>query len=268
MTRTSTSDPGTNDSVIFTISTSSGSPSSSHVIGIAPYVKISPSGVKYVDASSLSASEKGKLISTAFNNGKNPIPVITDPSVSLDVQNIADATLKLKDMKSAFDGVATDSAAARDSYYAAAITMAAKLQTDPNAAGTDIYQDAALDILKAMSGTKGFRGGTAMVEQVRSTFPQRTDTQPVIDTKIANMQKLINDRQTGLIGSPSAGDQHIIDAKNAESDLTDSINSVKITNPQMYTQASTMFTSTNPLTGQPYEPSDILQAFPELGPKN
>ena len=198
---------------------------------VAPYVKISPSGVKYIDVSALSAAEKGKIQKAAYNNGVNPIPVITDPSAALDVQNIADATAKLQDMKSAFDGVTADSAAARDTYYAAAITMANKLQTDPNAVGLDIYQDAALDILKAMSGTKGFRGGTSMVNAVKASFPTRTDTQAVVDTKIANMQKLIDDRQTSLIGNPSTGDQAIIDAVNVKNKPTgDLINSILSTN--------------------------------------
>jgi len=116
-----------------------------------------------------------------------------------------------------------------------------------------------------MSGTKGFRGGTSMVQQVKDTFPQKTDTTAVVNQKIDNMQKLINDRQTGLIGKPNASDQAIIDAKNSEANLTTNLNNIKTTNPTIWSAASKMFTSLNPTSGQPYSASDILQAFPELG---
>lgn len=232
---------------------------------VAPYVKISESGVKYIDASGLSAAEKGKIIHDAYNGGINPIPVITDASMALDVNNITDATLKLKDMRDTFTANTAESATQRNLYFAAAQTIAKKLQTDPNVVGLDIYQDAALDILKAMSGTKGFRGGTSMVEQVKASFPKATDTQDVVNQKIDNMQKLIDDRQTGLIGNPSPGDQAIIDAKNNENNLATNLNNIKTTNPTLWGAATKMFTSLNPLTGQPYGADDVLQAFPELG---
>ncbi len=231
---------------------------------VAPYVKVAPNGVKYVDASGLSPTEKATLIKTAYNGGNNPIPVITDPSFALDVSNIQDATLKLKDIKEAFDGMTAGSPAARNFYYAAAMTMAKKLQTNPDAAASTVYEDAALDILKAMSGTKGFRGGASIVEQVKSTFPTVTDTQATADQKIENMQKLMDDRLTGLVGKPTASDQLLIDHKNAENNITTNINSLKTTDPNIYKTVTTMFTSLNPSTGQPYTTDDILMAFPQL----
>lgn len=192
---------------------------------VAPYTHISPNGVKYIDASALTPTERAQVMKDAYNGGVNPISVITNPNQALDVSNIADATLKLADIKKVFDGLTTDSAAARDTYYAAAITMAKKLQTDPNAAAADVYEDAALDILKAMSGTQGFRGGASMVDMVKSTFPQKTDTTATVDQKIANMQSLINDRETGLLGKPSASDQLIIDAANAQGNITNFVSS-------------------------------------------
>lgn len=198
---------------------------------VAPNVKISSNGVKYIDASSLTPAEKGKLTTAAYNGGVNPIPVITDPSKSLDVSNIEDANLKIADMKATFDSIGADSATQRNLYFAAAQTIAKALQTNPNVVAADVYQDAALDILKAMSGTKGFRGGASMVDQVKETFPKATDTKDVIDQKIANMQKLIDDRQVSLIGKPSVGDQAIIDAVNqkkqaATSSTPDLINNI------------------------------------------
>lgn len=206
---------------------------------VAPYVKISPSGVKYVDASALSAAEKGKIITEAYNNGVNSIPVITDASANLDVSNIADATLKLQDMKNAFDPQVAGSAAQRDLYYAGAIKMASALQTNPAATGLDTYQDTALDILKAMSGTKGFRGGSSMVDSVKASFPQKTDTQAVVDQKIANMQKLIDDRQVSLIGKPSTSDQLLIDNNTAKNTINDYVKNT----PQQAEQVAQLYTT-------------------------
>lgn len=228
---------------------------------VAPYVKISPSGVKYVDVSSLSAAEKGKIVKDAFNNGVNPIPVITDPTFALDVSNISDATLKLNDMKNTFDSITTDSAAKRDTYYAAAITMASKLQTDPNAVASDVYQDAALDVLKAMSGTKGFRGGASMVDAVKASFPNKTDTQQVVDQKIANMQKLLNDREVGLVGKPSASDQFIIDSANAEKTLIDYGNK----NPSAQADIIAMETKPDPVLGRVMTHDEVVQYLKATG---
>lgn len=54
------------------------------------------------------------------------------------------------------------------------------------------------------------------------------------------------------------------DTQRSESNLTTQLNSLKTTNPKLYTSASSMFTSINPETGQPYSAEDVLQAFPEL----
>lgn len=227
---------------------------------VAPYVKIAPNGVKYIDASGLTPAEKGKIKVDAYNNGTNPIPVITDPSFALDVSNINDATLKLQDMKTAFDAQTAGNAAERDTYFSAAIKMASALQTNPDAAALDTYQDTALDILKAMSGTKGFRGGTSMVDQVKATFPKKTDTQDVVDQKIANMQKLIDDRQTGLIGKPNASDQLIIDGKKAD-DTIKSIAGQGANQQKKINDDADIFQKT---FGKQPTSAELLQAFPEL----
>lgn len=182
---------------------------------IAPYVSFSNNGVKYVDLSAFAGTptEKNQAVNDAYAAGYK---VITYKNTALDVQNITDAMSKLGDIKTAFDGITTDSAAARDSYYSAAITLAKELQTNPDAAASGVYQDAALDVLKALSGTQGFRGGTSMVAAVQNTFPQNTDTTAVADQKIANIQKLITDRENALVGQPSAADQLLIDSQQAK----------------------------------------------------
>lgn len=191
---------------------------------IAPYVQFSANGVKYVDLSTAEGTptEKAQMVADAQAAGYR---VITNKATATDVQNITDASSKLADMKTAFDANNSGNAAQRDSYLSA-ITWAGKaLQTNPNAVGTDEYQDAALDILKAISGTQGFRGGASIVQQVKASFPQNTDTQAIVNSKIATLQQLIDTRQTALVGVPSASDQLLIDGNTAQNSLTDFVTS-------------------------------------------
>lgn len=187
---------------------------------IAPYVQFSANGVKYVDLSTAEGTptEKAQMVADAQAAG---FKVITNKATGTDVQNITDASAKLADMKAAFDANNSGNAAKRDSYSAAIEWAAKALQTNPAAVGTNEYQDTALDILKALSGTQGFRGGASIIDQVKSTFPQNTDTQAVVDSKIATLQKLLGDRETALVGTPSASDQLLISGNQAQGSLTD-----------------------------------------------
>lgn len=230
---------------------------------IAPYVNFASNGVKYVDMSSFAGTptEKNQAVQDAQNAGYK---VVTNKNTALDIQNITDANAKLDDMQKAFSGITQDSATSRALYGAAITKMAKAFQTNPNVVGADIYQDAALDILKAMSGVQGFRGGASIVQQVKDTFPSATDTTTSANAKINTIRSLISDRENALVGKPSSSDQLLITQKNNENNLTQNLNSIKTTNPKIYSAASTMFTSVNPDTGQPYSAADILQAFPEL----
>lgn len=185
---------------------------------VAPYMSVASNGVRYVDLSGFKGTptEANQAVSDAQAAG---LKVIVNKNSALDVQNITDAMSKLDRIKNAFLGIASDGAAQRDLYQAAFTTMASKLQTDPNATASNVYQDAALDVLKAMSGTQGFRGGASIVQQVKDTFPKNTDTKDVVNQKIANMQGLIQDRETALIGKPSASDQALIDGASAKNSV-------------------------------------------------
>lgn len=187
---------------------------------VAPYASVSSNGTKYVDMSSFAGTptEKNAAIADAYAAG---FKVITNKNTALDLTNISDANAKLADMKTAFDATNAGDAATRNTYAAAALKAAKLFQTNPDAVGNDVYTDAALDILKAISGSQGFRGGQSIIDQVKATFPQTTDTQAVVDSKIANITKLISDRETALVGKPSAADQAIIDGKQHQDAITD-----------------------------------------------
>jgi len=236
---------------------------------IAPYVAFASNGVKYVDMSAFKGTptEANAAVADAQAAGYK---VITNKNIALDIQNIADATSKLQTIKSAFDGITTDSAAARDSYYSAAITMAKELQTNPDAAASGVFQDAALDVLKAISGTQGFRGGASMVQAVQSTFPSNTDTKAVADQKIANISKLMTDREQALVGTPSASDKLLIDGTKASGAVDTYIqNNAKGTNS---ITGKSVSDAINTLTGLNMSDSDIIayiqdpsHGFPNYG---
>lgn len=172
---------------------------------IAPYVGFGTNGAKYVDLSDFAGTptEKNQAVQDAENAGYK---VITNKNSALDLVNIQNATSNLSSMKDAFDANAPDSASARDTYKAQLNNLESFLQTNPSAAAIDTYNDTALDILKAISGVQGFRGGAAAIENVKETLPQLTDTKAVADQKIANIETLIGNRQNALIGPPSASD--------------------------------------------------------------
>lgn len=180
---------------------------------VAPYVQFADNGVKYVDLSAFKGTptEANVAVQDAQKAGYK---VITNKNSALDVQNITDAMAKLRDMKDAFSQANAGNATQRDLFMAGVNSLENALQSNTQLAGVSVYQDIALDVLKAMSGTQGFRGGTSMVSSVQSTFPKITDTADVANAKIDNIMKLIDDRQTSLIGKPSASDQALIDAQN------------------------------------------------------
>lgn len=226
---------------------------------IAPYVAFANNGVRYVDLSNFKGTptEANQAVNDAQRAGYK---VITNKNTAIDIQNIADANAKLADMKDAFDGITSDSATKRDLYGAALVTMAKALQTDPNASASDVYQIAALDILKAVSGTQGFRGGASMVQSVERIFPKNTDTTPTADQKIANIVKLLDDRETILVGKPDASTQAIIDGKKQQDSV---INYVK-TNPDQAEKVAGL-AGQKKADGTIWTPQDVYDYLKQAG---
>lgn len=230
---------------------------------IAPYVDFASNGVKYVDLSGFAGTptEKNAAVNTAQQAGYR---VITNKNTAADVQNISNALANLDSIQAAFDANNAGDVIQRNTYGAALSKLNKFLQTNPDSAAIDTFQDSGLDILKAISGIQGFRGGSSVIQQVKDTLPQITDTKAVVDQKVANIKNLITNRESVLVGQPSASDALLLKAKQDESSLTTNLQSIKTTNPSVFTAASNMYTSVNPDTGQPYTAADILQAFPEL----
>lgn len=62
----------------------------------------------------------------------------------------------------------------------------------------------------------------------------------------------------------STGDEIIKTQQQEEDTVNSGLNKIKVSNPTLYKTASSMWTSVNPTTGNPYTAGEILQAFPEL----
>lgn len=225
---------------------------------IAPYVGFATNGVKYVDMSTFAGTptEKNAAIADAQAAGYK---IITNKNTALDMQNISNATSNLQLMKDAFDKDAPDSATARNTYAAALEGLNKYLQTGDEAAlGT--YGDTALDILKAISGVQGFRGGTAAIANVKETLPQIGDTQTIVDKKIANIQGLIDSRETALVGKPSLADQNLIDNANAKT----SVNTYIQNNPDQAETVAKLYEVQNP-DGSPVTDADVYAYLKQAG---
>ena len=66
------------------------------------------------------------------------------------------------------------------------------------------------------------------------------------------------------VGATSTTQNVIQTTAQQDTTVQNGLKAIKTSNPTLYSAASKMYTSMNPATGQPYTPSDILQAFPEL----
>lgn len=202
---------------------------------IAPYANFASNGTKYVDLSSFAgtASEKNDAVNQAQAAGYK---VITNANTALDLKNIQNAQSNLQDMQDAFDPDAPDNAIDRDTYAAGLESLDSYLQTG-NEASLTVYGDTALDVLKAISGVQGFRGGAAAIANVKETLPQIGDSQTIVNGKIANIQKLISNRETALVGAPSPSDQLLVQGAQA----TQTVNTYVSSHPDQANNISAMY---------------------------
>lgn len=215
---------------------------------IAPYVGFATNGAKYVDLSSFAGTptEKNEAVQDAESSGYK---VITNKNTALDLVNITNAKSNLQSMKDAFDPNSADNAAARDTYKAQLNNLSSFLQTNPDEAAIGTFNDTALDILKAVSGVQGFRGGASAIEQVRETLPQITDTKAVVDQKISNIETLINNRESAIVGKPSASDALIDQNAKAQSSVNDYVK----TNPDQAASIAKLYNVPGATDAQVYQ---------------
>lgn len=168
-------------------------------VDVAPYYNVSSNGKEYIDASKLqgTTAEKKSIIDQAQKAGYK---VILDASTANDLSNIKDANDKLDSIDTIISGIAQPNALARTFGGYGMTQLSTFFQSDPQKAAAGALQSVGLDILKAMSGVKGFRGNASVVQQVTDHLPKITDTVDVVNQKINYIKTLITDRENALVG--------------------------------------------------------------------
>jgi hypothetical protein len=198
VTATNTADASSGNT---TVPVQNGDGSTTNVpANVAPYYNTSHSGVGYVDASTLqgTAAQKTAIVNQAQAAG---LKVITNKDQAVDLFNIGDANNKLNTVMSTLSSIDQPGAVQRDTYGLLGSTAASYLQTDSQKAAAGALSSIGTDILKALQGVQGSRMSQAAVANITKELPTIYDTDAVVQTKVANLQKLLNDREDALLGS-------------------------------------------------------------------
>ena len=221
----------------------------------APYYNTSHSGVGYIDASSLqgTAAEKKAIIDAAQAAG---IKVITNKNNAADLQNISTALEDADTIQKTFTDIATSDPTSRAMYEAGTNTLSEFLQADPNKAAAGVFNSVSLDMLKAVSGIQGFRGGQSIVTAVQKDLPTITDTIATVKQKMDNFRTLIQNREDALVGKNSAG--KLVDQQKQDKQ---SVTDYGTSNPSARDAITKMLSTVNTKTGQPFTYSQIKKAL-------
>lgn len=165
---------------------------------LAPYLNTSASGVPYVDLSAVTGSDKNALAQIAARNGAK---VIFNPNTAADLDNIKNAYSNLDTISETMKSLTSPSAFQRFLIDKHLHGLEAMFQTDPQKAAAHALNDSALDLLKAISGTQGFRGNQAAINQIKDSLPTITDTTDTAAAKLKNVRALISNREDALVGA-------------------------------------------------------------------
>ncbi len=167
---------------------------------VAPYYNTSHSGVGYVDASSMegTAAQKTAIINQAQASG---LKVITNKNTATDLFNIGDANNKLDTVLSTLQGIDQPDWVSRLAFGLGATKLAVSTQSSSAQAASGALSSIGTDVLKAMQGVQGSRMSQAAVANITKELPTVYDTQATVQTKVQNLQKLLNDRENAILGT-------------------------------------------------------------------
>lgn len=180
---------------------------------ILPYANQTASGVKYIDASTIqgTASQKNAIVNAAQAAGYK---VITNKNEAADLTNIQNAYSNLDTIDSTFSSITSPSALSRVFNNVGLNQAAVYLQTDPQKAASTALNDSALDLLKAISGTQGFRGNQAAIAQIKDNLPTIYDDTQTAQTKTQNVRTLIQNREDAIVGGNGIGSTNTSQSSN------------------------------------------------------
>lgn len=169
---------------------------------LAPYTHVSGNGTTYVDLSSgLTPTQSAKYAQIASANG---LPVILNKNEAADLTNIQNAYSNLKTMSDTFSNLSQPGALSRVIHNLGLTQFETLAQTNPQKAAAGVLQEAASDLLKAISGVQGGRMSQAVIDQIRQGLPTVYDTKDVAIQKITNVHQLIANREEAIVGKPPA----------------------------------------------------------------
>lgn len=219
--------------------------------------------------------DQKNLIATAVNNGEDPLTVIKNNAKNIMGQTEATTVTKYETAKSSLQDIQNN----LNEFYAkggSTNIFSGNLEKAINNLGevkNPELVDLATQIQANLQVYRNAVSGTAFSEQegkdIASIFPGINKTEGLNKSILEGRMKAFDSTIDGTYKS-ALGDAYTklktLDesGKDTEQKVVTGLNIIKTSNPQIYKAASSMYTTTNPTTGQPYTASDILQAFPEL----
>ena len=157
--------------------------------------KTTASGQKYLDMTNLKGPEAELLSKQALAAG---IP-LADKSTSTALSAIDTARQNQQFMLDQI-GKKLASGAPSRLWYGPANTIEKMAQTDPTMAAIGDYRSAAIQSMRAVAGSGGLRINQAEIKQATDNdIPNLTDTLPVAQQKLKNMQAFLDHTESGLL---------------------------------------------------------------------
>jgi hypothetical protein len=190
----------TNEANANTAKTQADASAENSATSLMPYLSQTSTGAPYVDLSSVSATERGKLAQVAAANG---VQVITNTNEAADLTNITNAYSDLDTMQSTLSGLTSPNPISRLANNFGLNPIATALQTDPQKTAASTLQDAGLDLFKAISGVQGFRGNSSILQQIKENLPSIYDTTDTATQKLSIVRQLIQNRENAIVTPPS-----------------------------------------------------------------
>jgi hypothetical protein len=162
---------------------------------VGSMVRTTMAGNKYVDATQLSGPQASIVKQQALEAG---IPVVNKETAN-SLEEIDTAKQNLQYMNDQI-GKKLAAGAGERLWYGPKNTLQKISQDDPDFGAIGTYRNAAIQAMRAVAGAKGLRINKAEVQlAIDNDIPSLTDTLPVAQAKLRNMDAFLNDSENSLL---------------------------------------------------------------------
>lgn len=162
--------------------------------------KTTVSGKQYIDLTNLSGPQAAIVKQRALAQG---VP-LADKNQADAIENIDTARQNLQYMLDTV-GKKLASGAPERLWYGPANTLERIAQSDPDIAAMGTYRNAAIQTMRAVAGSKGLRINRAEVQlAIDNDIPKATDTLPVAQAKLKNLNAFLDNQENSLLVSNRA----------------------------------------------------------------